>query len=123
VGLLGVAYLARCLASHLQRSQPELGITDRDVACVEIAGLCHDLGHGPWSHVWDGIFMKATPYVMRTCLFTERSRLVGSLKDWQHEQGSVLMFDYIIKEENIPMSEKDVNFVKALIDGDPSKAR
>jgi hypothetical protein len=53
----GVAYLARSMATHLQKSQPELKITDRDIECVEIAGLCHDLGHGPWSHVWDGLFM------------------------------------------------------------------
>lgn len=55
--LVGVAFLARSMATHLQKSQPELKITDRDVECVEIAGLCHDLGHGPWSHVWDGHFM------------------------------------------------------------------
>jgi HD superfamily phosphohydrolase len=55
--LVGVAYLARSMATHLQERQPELNITDRDVECVEIAGLCHDLGHGPWSHVWDGLFM------------------------------------------------------------------
>ena len=55
--IVGVAYLARSMATHLQKSQPKLGITDRDVECVEIAGLCHDLGHGPWSHVWDGLFM------------------------------------------------------------------
>lgn len=54
---IGVAFLARLMATHLQKNQPELGITDRDVECVEIAGLCHDLGHGPWSHVWDGLFI------------------------------------------------------------------
>lgn len=45
------------MAEHLQSSQPELGITVRDVQCVQLAGLCHDLGHGPWSHVWDSLFI------------------------------------------------------------------
>ena len=53
----GVAYLAQTFATHLKESQPSLGITRRDVQCVTIAGLCHDLGHGPWSHVWDSMFI------------------------------------------------------------------
>lgn len=55
----GVAYLAQTLAMHLKTSQPSLGITQRDVQCVTIAGLCHDLGHGPWSHVWDSMFIPS----------------------------------------------------------------
>ena len=54
---IGVAHLARLMTEHLQKSQPELDITDRDVRCVMLAGLCHDLGHGPWSHVWDSMFI------------------------------------------------------------------
>ena len=54
-----MAYLAQTLAIHLKESQPSLGITQRDVQCVTIAGLCHDLGHGPWSHVWDSMFIPA----------------------------------------------------------------
>lgn len=39
-----VGYLAGELVETLQRKQPELDISDKDVLCVKIAGLCHDLG-------------------------------------------------------------------------------
>ena len=39
-----VGYLAGELVEALQKKQPELHITDTDVLCVKIAGLCHDLG-------------------------------------------------------------------------------
>ena len=39
-----VGYLAGELVSMLQSKQPELNITEQDLLCVKIAGLCHDLG-------------------------------------------------------------------------------
>ena len=39
-----VGFLAGELVETLKRKQPELDITDKDVLCVKIAGLCHDLG-------------------------------------------------------------------------------
>lgn len=39
-----VCYLAGKLASTLKERQDDLHITDNDVLCVQIAGLCHDLG-------------------------------------------------------------------------------
>ena len=40
---------------------------------------------------------------------------------WTHEIGSEMMFDSLVKENEIPISEKDQIFIKALISGDHSR--
>ena len=39
-----VSYIAGKMIETLREKQPELGITEEEVLCVQIAGLCHDLG-------------------------------------------------------------------------------
>ena len=34
-----------------------LHITDSDVLCVQIAALCLNLGYGPFSHIFNELFM------------------------------------------------------------------
>ena len=48
----------------VERKEPgsqttKLKISDQEVLCVTIAGLVHDLGHGPFSHFWEGSFLPA----------------------------------------------------------------
>ena len=40
---------------------------------------------------------------------------------WQHEDGSEMMFDYLVRDNNILIPEKDQQFIKALIAGEPSR--
>ncbi|KAM6163842.1 deoxynucleoside triphosphate triphosphohydrolase SAMHD1-like [Rhynchocyon petersi] len=106
---LGVAYLAGCLVRALHNKQPELQITERDMLCVQIAGLCHDLGHGPFSHLFDGKFIPiARPEIK-----------------WSHEQGSIKMFEHLVKSNGLRkvmksyglIPEEDMTFIRELIIG------
>lgn len=105
---IGTCHLAGKLVRSLQKRQPELGITDEDVLCIKIAGLCHDLGHGPFSHMFDSLFI---PFARPDT-------------DWKHEDASVNMFDHMMKVNNLfpsfreyNLSEKDLIFIKELIAG------
>ena len=49
---LGVAHLSKLAGERLQALRPDL-VAARDVARLELAGLVHDLGHGPFSHLFE----------------------------------------------------------------------
>uniref|UniRef100_A0A0C3SK24 HD domain-containing protein n=1 Tax=Guillardia theta (strain CCMP2712) TaxID=905079 RepID=A0A0C3SK24_GUITC len=50
---IGVAFKAGQILRAIRDDQPLLNIDDRDILCVQLAGLCHDLGHGPFSHKFE----------------------------------------------------------------------
>ncbi|GAB5586934.1 hypothetical protein Unana1_01834 [Umbelopsis nana] len=100
---IGVGHLSNTLINKFRVEQPELEITEDEVRCVTIAGLCHDLGHGPFSHVFDNEFMpRARPGFQ-----------------WSHENASEMMLDYLIEDNNIDVDQHQIQFIKDLIAGTP----
>ncbi|XP_053387690.1 deoxynucleoside triphosphate triphosphohydrolase SAMHD1-like isoform X11 [Mercenaria mercenaria] len=104
---IGVCHLAGRLVRALKEKKSDalkgVDITDEDILCVEVAGLCHDLGHGPFSHLFDQRIIPA----LRTD------------KKWKHENGSVDMFRYMLKANDLEkkFDEEDRTFIEELIDG------
>lgn len=43
--------MARRVMTELRKKRKD--VTGTDMLCVIIAGLCHDLGHGPFSHTFE----------------------------------------------------------------------
>lgn len=99
---IGTSHLAGELVERFRDTQPELEISASDVKCVKLAGLCHDLGHGPFSHVFDNEFIpRAIP---------------GS--KWTHEQGSEMMLEYLVDDNHVDIDREEINFIKDLIMGE-----
>ena len=93
---------------HLDNMQPSLGITEQDILCVQIAGLCHDLGHGPFSHLFDA---RVLPQL--------------GAKNFCHEHASVQLFELLVKENNLDslfasygLKAAEIHFIQELILGD-----
>ena len=82
---LGVSHLSGSMIDHFMASQPGLAITAEEASYVRIAGLVHDLGHGPFSHVFDGQFIP-----------TVRPGL-----SWHHEQMSAALLDVLLDDNEI----------------------
>jgi HD superfamily phosphohydrolase len=106
--LAGV-FVKRLAEEDNKENGGRLGITDKDILCVQIAGLCHDLGHGPLSHAFERYFV----HVLRP----DRT-------DWKHEKASLGIFEELIETndnvrrafyDEFKMTRQDKQFIKRLI--------
>jgi HD superfamily phosphohydrolase len=89
---VGTYYITKKWLAHIRKLYPNC-ITDELTEWIAIGGLCHDLGHGPFSHTFDEI------------------------TDTKHEARSIQAFKYLVKTYKIPISDKGVEFIEHVIDG------
>lgn len=90
--MIGTATLARALGESLAAWHGPGAVTARDVRVMEVAGLCHDLGHGPFSHAFESVVRRIDPkreVPWRHEDMTER--MVGLLReDYPEASGAAL---------------------------------
>ncbi|KAA3482964.1 deoxynucleoside triphosphate triphosphohydrolase SAMHD1-like protein isoform X3 [Gossypium australe] len=97
---LGVYWLAGEAVHTVQGHQgSEINIERNDIRTVKLAGLLHDVGHGPFSHLFEREFL---PRVLN-----------GS--EWSHEDMSVKMIDYIVDAHHIEIDAAILNNVKEMV--------
>eukprot|EP00930_Biecheleria_cincta_P005015 TRINITY_DN105940_c0_g1_i1.p1 TRINITY_DN105940_c0_g1~~TRINITY_DN105940_c0_g1_i1.p1 ORF type:complete len:635 (-),score=103.83 TRINITY_DN105940_c0_g1_i1:411-2315(-) len=108
---VGTAHLAYELITGLKRRQPELSVSGRDVLCVTLAALCHDLGHPAYSHMFE-TFVHALGRKRRRLaqdagqkLSPEEEVEISKYERWNHEQASVMFIRLLFEELALPLKE------------------
>jgi HD superfamily phosphohydrolase len=107
---VGTSHLAGKLITTLKERQPALRITLADELSVRIAGLCHDLGHGPFSHLFEEVIEK-----------------LNGNASYQHEIATLKLFDRMFTNkfdyktslkqefESYALFENDIQLIKDMI--------
>lgn len=70
---------------------------------IKIAGLCHDIGHGPFSHLFDDVFLELTD--------------TSKNPNKSHEVRSNTLIEMVIKENSnlSNVAHDEIEFIKSLI--------
>ncbi|KAE8665676.1 HD domain-containing metal-dependent phosphohydrolase family protein isoform 4 [Hibiscus syriacus] len=97
---LGVYWLAGEAIQKLKTYQgSELGINLFDVQTVKVAGLLHDVGHGPFCHLFEREFLP---------------KVLKGFK-WAHEEMSAKLIDHIVDEHHIDVESEMIKRVNEMI--------
>lgn len=103
---IGTYYLANQMIQKIANKQPELKITNEIIDLVGIAGLCHDLGHLLFSHLFDDYFLEYLPNI---------DELRTQTKNTIHENRSIYLLNYLVEKYNIELDKDQLKIIGDLI--------
>ena len=103
---IGTYHLAIQMITNIAIKQPELNITKEIIQLVGIAGLCHDLGHLMFSHLFDDYFLINLPNYDDLKLKT---------KNITHENRSIYLLNYLVETNNIKLDKEQLKVIGDLI--------
>ncbi|XP_035244259.1 deoxynucleoside triphosphate triphosphohydrolase SAMHD1-like [Anguilla anguilla] len=109
--------------NQLQKLEAEqhVLITKDEGLCVQIAALCHDLGHGPFSHQFDDLFIPKVVEKLSTELEKgipdgemkrEKETKKNTLENWTHEKQSKIMLKELFRNIEQKNNKKDKKFIE-----------
>ena len=96
---LGVYHLSRRMIQHLSDRQPLLKVNAMEIYCVSVGGLLHDIGHGPFSHVFDNEFVPS---------------VTNKIK-FRHEDMSIKLIRKLFKDNNIEINKESLDLICAIV--------
>ena len=123
---IGVCHLAEFMVRHLQQQQPSLGIDEDDVMCVSLAGLVHDIGHGPFSHMFEEFVHSVARRELAEATCAKESERAGKLLAWTHESMCGALLSHLLEANDIQLADHfslgadtdaQLRFVGALVEG------
>lgn len=113
---LGVYNLAGKMLENIRKNGCSIKIksincnhlTDRIIELVKIGGLCHDLGHGPFSHVFDDLILGQINH-------ENKHHEVRSCKLLEKIIKQIVNNDYYIIKNNLFVTDNEIKFIQDII--------
>jgi deoxynucleoside triphosphate triphosphohydrolase SAMHD1 len=95
---LGTGHLCREYLKKLKVHSSQ--VTESIEKCIIIAGLCHNIGHGPFAYP-----------------FTDFVHEILQDNTWDSGQSSIMLLEDIISKNSIDLSQEEINLIKDIILG------